>query len=102
MAFPQREGALQVCTVAAALSQSLERELLRLEAGTATPRLKEVYDVVYLPRLDALIHQAKRHIEFEDWQLLCQPLHPDLADTQLQVVTELLDLIVMALNPPQQ
>ena len=62
--------------------------------------MKEVYDVVYLPRLIALSHQTSRYVKFEDWQLLCQPLHSDLADAQLGIVIKLLNSLVMALNSP--
>jgi hypothetical protein len=62
--------------------------------------MKEMYDAVYLPRLIAFSHQAGRYVEYPDWQLLCQPLHPDLAAAQLRIVVELLDLVFAALNPP--
>jgi hypothetical protein len=55
--------------------------------------LKEVYDAVYLPRLVALGYHASRHMESGDWQLLAQPLHPDLAATQIGIVIEMLCLI---------
>jgi hypothetical protein len=96
MASPDPENVAQLSTAALMLSQSLERELAHAVGGRVKPGVREVYDVVYLPRLIALSYQAKRYVEFEDWQLLCQPLHPDLADAQLGIVIELLHSLVMA------
>ena len=92
MASPEPENVALLRTVATTLSQCLERELvlLRFEGGRTTPQMKEVYDAVYLPRLIALSRQAARCVVFADLQLLCQPLHPDLADTQLRIIVELL------------
>jgi hypothetical protein len=69
---------------------------VRVEGGYVKPGVKEMYDAVYLPRLITLSHQANRYVQSEDWQLLCQPLHPDLADAQLGIVLELLCFLVMA------
>jgi len=97
MASPDREDVLQLCTAATSVSQSLERELLRFDGRLTRPRMKEFYDALYLPRLVALSHQAHHYVPSEDWQLLCQPLHPDLAGTQLRIVIETLYSLVMAL-----
>jgi hypothetical protein len=91
------ESPAQLSAMASFLCQSLERELLYLASGRpVSPQMKEMYDAVYLPRLIAFSHQAGRYVEYPDWQLLCQPLHPDLAASQLRIVVEILDLIVMA------
>jgi len=95
MASPEPENAAQLSTAAIMLSQSLERELVHVVGGRVKPGVKEVYDAVYLPRLIALSYQANRHVASKDWQLLCQPLHWDLADAQLSIVIELLHALVM-------
>jgi hypothetical protein len=94
------EQVARLFALATSLGQSLERERVHVEAGRPASLMKEIYDAVYLPRLIALSLQADRYVEYEDWHLLCQPLHPDLASTQLSVVVELLFFIVLALNPP--
>ncbi|HLK63266.1 MAG TPA: hypothetical protein VKU19_07490 [Bryobacteraceae bacterium] len=99
MAFPEPESQAQMCTTASVLRQCLERELVHFEDGLPAERIKDIFDAIYLPRLIALSHQANRFVEYQDWQLLCQPLQKDLVATQLLVVTEVLDLIVSIINP---
>lgn len=96
------ENVAQLSALARWLGQSLGRELIQVERGGRPEKIKELYDAVYLPRLAALGRQAKRYIVSDDWHILCQPLHADLADTQIHIVVEMLDLIVMALNLPNQ
>jgi hypothetical protein len=101
MASLEPEHLGQLFTVALTLSQSLERELRHLEGKRSASRMKEVYDAVYLPRLVAVSHGANRYVESQDWQLLRQPLHPDLADSQIRIVVEMLQRLVMGLSPPR-
>ena len=98
MPSPEPENVAQLSTAAVMLSQCLERELVHVTGGRVKPGVKEVYDVVYLPRLIALSHQASRYVKFDEGQLLCQPLHWDLADAQLGIVIALLNSLVTALN----
>jgi hypothetical protein len=74
----------------------LERELVRIQGGRVKPGVKDMYDAVYLPRLVALSSHAHRYLAPEDRQLLCQPLHEDVADAQLGIIIELLNALVMA------
>jgi hypothetical protein len=97
MASSDSENIANLHGLANWLSQSLTRELVRLGGANATPGMKELYDQVYLPRLVTFSEHAGRHRAFEDLQLLRQPLNPDLAATQLRIVIELLQLIVIAL-----
>ena len=98
MTPPEPENSAKVAALARWLGQSLSRELCRLEGiGPVSPKMKEFYDGVYLPRLIALAKQVDRRVAFEDMPLLYQPLHPDLAATQIRFVLELLELIVKAL-----
>ena len=94
---PERDNVVHLRTLANWLAQSLARELVHLGFATATQRQKEFYDAVYLPRLVAFSEHAGRQFTFEDLALFRQPLHRDLAGTQLRIVLELLELIVMAL-----
>lgn len=97
MTSPEPENVARLCTLANWLSQNLARELGYLGGGNATLRQKQFYDEEYLPRLCAFSEHAGRHRAFVDLQLLRQPLHRDLAATQLRIVLELLQLTVMAL-----
>jgi hypothetical protein len=85
---PENRAALSA--LADSLRQSLERELVYVEAGRPASLIKAMYDAVYLPRLIALSQQAQRYASSEDWQLLCQPIRLDLAKTQIQMVVEIL------------
>jgi hypothetical protein len=76
--------------LASVLSNGLERELLKIERGHSLRAVKDVYDTVYLPKLIALIQYGNGCGNSRDWQLLREPLHPDLAVAQLRFVLELL------------
>lgn len=92
------ENIANLCSLANWLVQGLARELLHLGTdNNVTRHQKEVYDELYLPRLIAFSEHAGRHKALDDLQILRQPLHPDLAATQVRIVIELLQLIVMAL-----
>jgi hypothetical protein len=93
MRYPEPENVADVCAMALALAQFLNRELVRLDGPAAAARTKLVYDAMYLPLLILLSDYAARYVESEDWQLLCQALQEDLADTQLCIVIEILDCL---------
>lgn len=96
MLSPDRERALRLCTTANVLAQSLERELIRLDEGFIPHLFQEMYDAVYLPPLSSLSYEATTYMAHEEWRLLCEPLHLDLAETQIRIVLEVLDLLVLA------
>ena len=96
MRHPEPENVADVCAMALALAQFLNRELVRLDGPAAAARTKVVYDALHLPLLILLSHHAARYVESEDWQLLCQPLQEDLAGTQLRIVIEILDCLQLA------
>jgi hypothetical protein len=96
--LPTPENAARMCATARSLAQILQCEISRLEAGGfATGRVKDIYDQLYLPRLVALAAEADRYLEWPDLALLALPLSRDLAATQLRIVIETMDLLVMAL-----
>src|SRR5579872_1761701 len=93
-AMTDPENIDEMLSLANSLRQSLERELRQIERCRRPDGIQQIYDLVYLPRLIALSHHANRYVEFEGWQLLCQPLHTDLAETQIRIVIEMLGVLL--------
>lgn len=92
-----RKDPAQIRSTARTLCQCIDRDLAKLDAGMINAGyLKTIYDKVHLPRLMLLGVIGAQRIEGEEWDVLGEPLHPDLAATQLRIVRELIHRLTVA------
>src|SRR4051812_9020510 len=85
--------------LASALSVDLKRELFRIEQLRNQPPWprKAVYDAVYLPRTSELADSVE-HRGIADVNLLREPLWEEFGATQIRIVFEFLEDVVVVLS----
>jgi hypothetical protein len=94
MAIPNPAHVEQVRSSASLLLRSLIRELAQLEKGGSVAATQDIYNHVHLGKLVGVARGVGPYLVPDDWEVMCQPLHPDLARTQIQIVIELLAKVI--------